>query len=64
MSMVHKSRVREMLLTRLRMYDTRFFPEPPPKQHGKTVDECSAAMGRFLLQSLLDELEEMGEDHD
>jgi len=29
-------------------YPESVFPQPEPGQHGKTVDSCSAAMGRHL----------------
>lgn len=37
-------------------YPTDIFPEPPPGQHGKTVDGCSTAMGRHVTKRLLEDL--------
>ena len=33
-------------------YSTDFFPEPEPGEHGKTVDACSARMGRWMADVL------------
>ena len=33
-------------------YPTDIFPEPPPGEHGKTVDACSARMGRIVARGI------------
>ena len=38
-----------------RAYPTDVFPEPPHGEHGKTVDACSAAMGRHVTKKLLED---------
>jgi hypothetical protein len=41
---------------RLDCYPEDVFPEPPPGQHGASVDACSARMARHVLRTLIDEL--------
>ena len=33
-------------------YPSSIFIEPPPGEHGKTVDSCSAAMARHMANAL------------
>ena len=41
-----------------RAYPTDIFIPPPPGEHGKTVDACSAAMGRHVLGKLMEDFRE------
>ena len=45
-----------LLEERLGRYPVDVFPEPPPGEHGATVDACSARAIRFVLRSLIDDL--------
>jgi len=38
----------ERLRNLAKAYPIDVFPEPAPGQHGKTVDQCSASMGRHF----------------
>lgn len=38
-----------------RAYPESIFKEPPRGKHGKTVDECSAAMGRHMAKTIAEE---------
>lgn len=40
-------------------YPTDVFPEPPKGEHGKTVDACSAAMGRHIFKRLMEDWEKL-----
>lgn len=43
-------------------YPEDVFPPPPPGEHGKTVDQCSAAMGRHfssVFTEVADEIERL-----
>ena len=44
-----------------RAYPTDVFPEPPAGQHGKTVDACSASMGRHVTKKLLEDFGDVKE---
>ena len=44
-----------------RAYPTDIFPEPPAGQHGKTVDACSASMGRHVTKKLLEDFGDVKE---
>jgi hypothetical protein len=35
-------------------YPVEVFPEPPPGEHGVSVDACSAAMGRHIIGRLME----------
>lgn len=41
-----------------RAYPKDIFIPPPPGEHGKTVDGCSAAMGRHVLGKLMEDFAE------
>jgi hypothetical protein len=43
-------------------YSTDIFSVPPKGEHGKTVDSCSAAMGRFMTGVLKDALTQENND--
>ena len=38
----------------LAAYPESVFTPPPPGEHGKTVDGCSAAMGRHVFKRLIE----------
>ncbi len=40
-------------------YPTDIFPEPPPGQHGDTVDACSASAIRHVLPAIADRVRSM-----
>lgn len=41
-------------------YPVDVFEEPEPGKHGKTVDGCSARMGRHMAKKLIEEIREIG----
>jgi len=43
-------------------YPLDVFPEPPPGEHGDTVDACSARMGRHVIGRLLDVIADCEDD--
>ena len=42
----------------LKWYSTDIFASPEPKQHGKTVDQCSAAVARHLIPAIAKDIRE------
>jgi len=40
-------------------YPTDIFPEPPYGEHGRTVGDCSAAMGRHVTKRLLEDFDRL-----
>lgn len=52
----------QMVETRLEHYPTDIFTAPPPQQHGKTVDACSARAIRAILPSLANQIRARGKN--
>jgi hypothetical protein len=48
---------RAVLMKRLAFYSDDLFSDPPPGEHGATVDACSARSARHILQQLLCDLD-------
>lgn len=57
-----KKSIIELLEKRIGMYPEDIFPDPPPGQHGDTVDTCSARAIRHVLNTLITDIKEFFDD--